>query len=300
MSSLSQPKYQRQRIVKYAQKHSVTETAIRYKVSRKTVYKWLSRYDGTTASLEDRSHRPKTSPKSHTELELRQIRRRLKKHKWTDLILAYQELLEIDGYTRSYGGFKRVAARFFAREKAVFNVGIHEQIYHLYRWATTVAQQQGAGHQQILAGIASLLLGFAYSENRQTSFRDRHIDSLISQAKILMQENIEQNLPGKVVAQQIGMGYSWFRRVFKEYTGFSPNQYMQELKISKSKELLTNTDLNSQQIAYSVGFETPSYFNIVFKKKTGMTPSKYREFTQGDRLQPQNELSNFESLSDKE
>ena len=111
MSSLSHPKYQRQRIVKYAQKHSVTETAIRYKVSRKTVYKWLSRYDGTTASLEDRSHRPKTSPKSHTKLELRQIRRRLKKYKWTDLILAYQELVEKDGYTRSYGGFKRVAAR---------------------------------------------------------------------------------------------------------------------------------------------------------------------------------------------
>lgn len=60
MSSLSHPKYQRQRIVKYAQKHSVTETAIRYKVSRKTVYKWLSRYDGTASSLEDRSHRPKT------------------------------------------------------------------------------------------------------------------------------------------------------------------------------------------------------------------------------------------------
>lgn len=111
MPSLSHPKYQRQRIVKYAQKHSVTETATRYKVSRKTVYKWLSRYDGTTASLEDRSHRPKTSPKSHTELELRQIRRRLKKYKWADLILAYQELVEKDGYTRSYGGFKRVAAR---------------------------------------------------------------------------------------------------------------------------------------------------------------------------------------------
>ena len=108
MSILSQQKYQRQRMVKYAQKHSVTETAIRYRVSRKTVYKWISRYDGTLASLEDRSHRPKTSPGSHTEQELRQIRRRLKKHKWTDLLLAYQDLIEKDGYTRSYGGFKRV------------------------------------------------------------------------------------------------------------------------------------------------------------------------------------------------
>ena len=111
MPSLSHPKYHRQRIVKYAQKHSITETAIRYRVSRKTVYKWISRYDGTLASLEDRSHRPKTSPGSHTEQELRQIRRRLKKYKWTDLLLAYQDLIEKDGYTRSYGGFKRVVRR---------------------------------------------------------------------------------------------------------------------------------------------------------------------------------------------
>lgn len=111
MPSLSHPKYYRQRIIKYAQKHSITETAIRYRVSRKTVYKWLARYDGTLASLEDRSHRPKTSPRSHTDDELKKIRRRLKKYKWTDLILAYQELVEKDGYTRSYGSFKRTVTR---------------------------------------------------------------------------------------------------------------------------------------------------------------------------------------------
>ena len=118
MSILTQEKYQRQRMVKYAQQHSVTETAIRYKVSRKTVYKWLERYDGTVNSLLDRSHRPKTSPRAHTEQELKQIRRRLKKYKWSDLLLAYQELVERDGYTRSYGGFKRIAAKLKAAKPA--------------------------------------------------------------------------------------------------------------------------------------------------------------------------------------
>ena len=42
MLSLSQAKYQRQRIVKYAQKHSVTETAIRYKVSRKVEKRYIN------------------------------------------------------------------------------------------------------------------------------------------------------------------------------------------------------------------------------------------------------------------
>lgn len=111
MSILSQLKYHRQRMVKYAANHSVTETAIRYKVSRKTVYKWLKRYDGTTDSLVDHSHRPLNSPRKHTDKELKQIKKRLKKHKWQDLLLAYQELVEKDGYTRSYGGYKRIVSQ---------------------------------------------------------------------------------------------------------------------------------------------------------------------------------------------
>ena len=88
MSILSQIKYQRQRMIQYAKKHTVTEAAIRYHVSRKTVHKWLKRYDGTTDSLMDRSRRPHGSPSRHTEQEIRKILRRVKKHHWTDLLLA--------------------------------------------------------------------------------------------------------------------------------------------------------------------------------------------------------------------
>ena len=97
---LSQIKHFRQRIIKYSQNHTVTETAIRFKVSRKTVHKWLKRYDGTLASLEDRSHRPKSSPKAHTAEEIKRIKRCLKKHKWHDLILAFQDMREKYGYSR--------------------------------------------------------------------------------------------------------------------------------------------------------------------------------------------------------
>lgn len=108
---LSQIKYFRQRIIKYLENHTVTETAIRFRVSRKTVYKWRNRYDGTLESLEDRSHRPHTSPKAHTEEEIRLILRLVKKHNWKDLILAFQELRDKYGYKRSYGGFKRVVSK---------------------------------------------------------------------------------------------------------------------------------------------------------------------------------------------
>lgn len=108
---LSQFKHFRQRIIKYLENHTVTETAIRFRISRKTVYKWLKRYDGTLKSLEDRSHRPHHSPRAHTEKELKLIRRLAKKHKWKDLILVFQELRDKYGYKRSYGGLKRVISR---------------------------------------------------------------------------------------------------------------------------------------------------------------------------------------------
>lgn len=101
----------RQRLIKYAQKHGATKAANRYHISRKTVYKWLNRYNGSVESLEALSHRPHCSPKAHTEDELAAIVRRLQRHGWKDLILVYQELVEKNGYTRSYGGFKRVAER---------------------------------------------------------------------------------------------------------------------------------------------------------------------------------------------
>lgn len=115
---LSQIKHFRQRMIKYLEKHSVTETAIRFKVSRKTVYKWLKRYDGTIESLEDRSHRPKRSPKAHTEQEKKLILRLVKKYNWRDLILAFQELREKYGYNRSYGGFKRIVSKMKSKKSA--------------------------------------------------------------------------------------------------------------------------------------------------------------------------------------
>ena len=95
MNRITQEAHARQRYLEYYLKHgNATEAAIRYKVSRKTLYKWLKRYDGTWQSLVERSRRPHSSPRAHTAEEIRQIRRLAKKHRWEDLILAYQELRE--------------------------------------------------------------------------------------------------------------------------------------------------------------------------------------------------------------
>ena len=101
----------RQRMLEYQRnEHTVTETAIRYHLSRKTVYKWQKRWDGTAKSLMDQSRRPKSSPKKQTEDEIRLVKRQAKKYKWQDHILAYQGARE-RGYTRCFGCFTKTVRK---------------------------------------------------------------------------------------------------------------------------------------------------------------------------------------------
>jgi len=178
----------------------------------------------------------------------------------------------------------RIQNGFFHKNKAIYNVGIRDDIVQLYKQAIQVAIEQNTGFQQMLAGIVNHLLGFAYSLDKRASFEDLQVINQINKAKIIMNSNYSQEITPESVAKQVNMSYSWFRRIFKQYTGFGPAQYIVELKIQKSKELLTNTYMNSQEIAYEVGFDNADYFCTVFKKKTGMSPIKYREFTQGKIL----------------
>ena len=115
MNRIAQEAHARQRMLEYFLRHkNATEASIRYHVSRKTLYKWLKRYDGTWQSLVDRSRRPHTFPSMRSEEEIRQIRRLAKKYLWRDLIRSYQDMREKYGYTRSYGGFKRIVSKLAA------------------------------------------------------------------------------------------------------------------------------------------------------------------------------------------
>lgn len=73
------------------------------------------------------------------------------------------------------------------------------------------------------------------------------------------------------------MSVSWFIRNFKEYTDFTPAQYILSLRISNAQTLLENTSYNITEIADIVGYSNPLYFSRIFKKQCGMSPSEFRK-----------------------
>ena len=77
--------------------------------------------------------------------------------------------------------------------------------------------------------------------------------------------------------RHLNTGDTYFRRIFKERYGMTTIKYINELRISKAKEYLINSDINISKIAEAAGFLDVYYFSNSFKASTGMSPSLYRE-----------------------
>ncbi len=190
---------------------------------------------------------------------------------------------EATGWDEYWIGFKglnidsRVSNDFFLPREPIFHVGLNEDIVRLYRNAIAIASEQGIGFQQMLGGVANMLQGYAFALNRHNTFEDQQAAEAIHKAKIIMTEKFSEKIGPTDVADAINMGYSKFRRLFKEYTGYAPLQYLQELRLQRSKQLLVGTDLSLTEIADRVGYDNADYFSAAFKKKNHITPANFRK-----------------------
>ena len=171
---------------------------------------------------------------------------------------------------------------FFSKESPVFNVGLNEELISLYKRAIMIADAQEANYQQALSGIVCNLVSMALYLSRNKDFNSSNISAQINSAKIAVHENVSTITPEEL-ARLVCMSYSKFRKIFKEYTGFAPSQYIQEVRINMAKEMLTNTSRSIKEIAFDLGYENKDYFFTVFKKVVGTTPANYRSHTQGAR-----------------
>jgi len=80
-------------------------------------------------------------------------------------------------------------------------------------------------------------------------------------------------------AGQLGVHVNHLNRAVKEVTGKPTSVHIAERVIVEAKALLHHTSWSTAEIAYSLGFEYPTYFNIFFKKHTGTTPLTFRRDT---------------------
>ena len=102
-------------------------------------------------------------------------------------------------------------------------------------------------------------------------------EALVKACLSYREEHYQEGITVSDIARAVGTSASYLSRVFKEITGATVIQSMNQKRLGKAKNYLDTTDMKIYEIADALGFENITYFSRFFKKHTGMSPKEYKE-----------------------
>ena len=180
---------------------------------------------------------------------------------------------------------RRVAEGFFSPKTPLLHIGPSAGIVSCYQEIIRSAEEERKGFQQLVTGIVLHLLGSVLFKRDNLQYLDNPIVEKINRAKAIMRTDFGRNRSPEQIAREVGMGYTWFRRVFREYVGMAPAQYQHTMRLNKARELLATTAHSISEIAYALGFESVSAFSLFFRLRERLSPSQYRARFRGGKGQ---------------
>ena len=108
-------------------------------------------------------------------------------------------------------------------------------------------------------------------------------ENLLNRATEIINEKLsdpEFNI--NALAAELNLSRTILYRKFKKYTEITPNEFIQVIRLKKSKSLLCRKELTISEVAYLVGYNDAKYFSTSFKKQFNHTPKEYRAISQGN------------------
>lgn len=99
----------------------------------------------------------------------------------------------------------------------------------------------------------------------------------IVEVKNYVNLNMREELSIPVMAALANMSESRFSHVFKEETGISFVEYVNQVRMDKAETLLKTTDLKINEIGEQIGIGNANYFSAQFKRRAGMSPGEFRK-----------------------
>lgn len=97
-------------------------------------------------------------------------------------------------------------------------------------------------------------------------------NDLLKKAISYIRLNYQSDITITDVAAYSGIGERYLRKLFAQYLNLSPLDYLNEIRINKSIELLRNTEMSVKEICFICGFRSPQYFSRIFKQHMGISP----------------------------
>lgn len=171
----------------------------------------------------------------------------------------------------------------FEHEKNYTVINCHQQVNDLlfyFRSMLYELENKGDGYQSVCTSLLNILtiqlhrltncdfnIIVSSPSNKECAKIKRYIDA-----------NYQDPITLDFLAEMAHLNKYYFSHVFSETYGYSPINYLNERRISVSKELLKTTDYSIAEIARLSGFSSQSYFSQSFKKSCDMSAGSYRKF----------------------
>jgi AraC-like DNA-binding protein len=124
--------------------------------------------------------------------------------------------------------------------------------------------------------IDELFILLARQLTRQNNSR-RDFPQTFMKLEQTLRENLSHQWTLEEMSALVGLGSTAFSEKVKSYTGFSPLNYLINIRISEAIKLLKRKEVNVTGIALDTGFYSSQHFATTFKKLTGYTPSEFRK-----------------------
>jgi transcriptional regulator GlxA family with amidase domain len=102
-------------------------------------------------------------------------------------------------------------------------------------------------------------------------------EARMERAVMFMREHLAEKLAVDDLARVSGLSPGRFTRLFGQWTGYSPKDYLRRLRVGLARELLADAELPIKEIAARTGFDDPYHFSKVFHQLDGLSPTQYRE-----------------------
>jgi AraC-like DNA-binding protein len=151
-----------------------------------------------------------------------------------------------------------------------------ETLLGMFTRLIEIGQESPVAFQQLMCAQVHGILARLYSDEQKALGGGDLATAIVMDAQARMQKAFTKDLDVQALAREAKVGYSWFRHAFVRQTGFSPHQYILELRLARARDLLVNSKMKIKQIAVSCGFDDEHYFSRIFAAKTGMTALEWR------------------------
>jgi AraC-like DNA-binding protein len=162
------------------------------------------------------------------------------------------------------------------KESHVMNEMITPPLLEMMQRLLELFATQPLGYHQQAAATLTQILAWVYSERKKNSVGGSASEEIMTKAKMMISEQVKTDIHMEDLAKELSVSYSWFRKTFREATGFSPKSYHTECRMNMAKNLLSSTSLSVSDISDEMGYSSPFHFSNVFSQKIGCRPKKWR------------------------